>query len=61
MKEYKIVKPESRWTTKDKTFEDLFNKYASQGWQIISISYAQSGNIQKAVLKEIKIDKLTIL
>lgn len=54
MKEYKIVKPESRWATKDKTFEDLFNKYASQGWQIISISYGQSGNIQKAVLERNK-------
>jgi len=32
MKEYTIIKPESIRASKDKTFEDLFNKYASRGW-----------------------------
>lgn len=54
MREYKIIKPESMWVSKDKTFEDMFNKYAAQGWQIISVSYGQSGNIQKAVLERDK-------
>ncbi|MCF6168606.1 hypothetical protein [Lutibacter sp.] len=54
MKEYKIVKPEKKWDTKDQIFEDLFNKYSSRGWQIMSVSYGQSGNIQKAVLERDK-------
>ena len=54
MKEYKIVKPEKRWVTKDQVFEDLFNKYASQGWRVLSVFFAQSGQIQKAVLERDK-------
>ncbi|MFD1293613.1 DUF4177 domain-containing protein [Lutibacter holmesii] len=54
MREYKIVKPKSRWSINDATFEELFNKYASQGWRVISIAYGQSGNLQKAVLERDK-------
>jgi len=50
MKEYKIIKPSSIWSYKDATFEDLFNKYASQGWEVKSVGYGQTGNISKAVL-----------
>ncbi len=54
MKEYKIVKPNSVWSYKDKYFEDLFNKYASQGWCVISVAYGSSGHILKAVLERDK-------
>jgi len=54
MKEYKIIKPDSMWAYKDQTFEDLFNKYASQGWHVISVGYGQTGNIAKAVLERDK-------
>ena len=54
MKEYKIIKPDSIWTYKDKTFEDLFNKYASQGWSVLSVGFDQSGNVKKAVLERDK-------
>jgi len=54
MKEYKIVKPESVWSYKDATFEDLFNKYASQGWVVISVAFDQGGSIRKAVLERDK-------
>ncbi|MCF6180852.1 DUF4177 domain-containing protein [Lutibacter sp.] len=54
MKEYKIVKPESNWVSKDNVFEDLFNKYASQGWRVISVAFDQGGHIRKAVLERDK-------
>ena len=54
MKEYKIIKPDSMWAYKDKTFEDLFNKYASQGWCVLNVAFDQSGNIRKAVLERDK-------
>ncbi|WP_457615437.1 DUF4177 domain-containing protein [Lutibacter sp.] len=54
MKEYKIIKPNSIWNYKDKTFEDLFNKYASQGWHVINVSFDQSGGIRKAILERDK-------
>ncbi|MFK5959159.1 MAG: DUF4177 domain-containing protein [Lutibacter sp.] len=54
MKEYKIIKPESMWAYKDATFEDMFNKYASQGWRVINVGFDQSGNIRKAVLERDK-------
>jgi len=54
MKEYKIIKPESVWSYKDTTFEDLLNKYASQGWSAISIGYGASGSLLKAVLERDK-------
>jgi len=54
MKEYKIIKPDSMWAYKDQTFEDLFNKYASQGWRVLSVGFGQSGNIIKAVIERDK-------
>jgi len=54
MREYKIIKPDSIWAYKDVVFEDLFNKYASQGWQVISVAYNSTGNIKKAVLEREK-------
>jgi len=54
MKEYKIIKPDSMWAYKDQTFEDLFNKYASQGWRVLSVGFDQSGNIIKAVIERDK-------
>ena len=54
MREYKIIKPDSIWGYKDVVFEDLFNKYASQGWQVISVAYTSAGNIKKAVLEREK-------
>lgn len=54
MREYKIIKPESMWIHKDATFEELFNKHASQGWRVISVAYGKAGNIQKAVLERDK-------
>jgi hypothetical protein len=54
MKEYKIIKPESIWTYKDETFEDLLNKYASQGWEVKSVGYGETGNILKVVLERAK-------
>lgn len=54
MREYKIIKPESIWSYKDSDFEDLFNKYASQGWRVISVGYGGSGNVLKAVLEKDK-------
>lgn len=53
MREYKIIKPESIWSHKDSTFEDLLNKYAIQGWKVISVGYTGS-NIVKAVLERDK-------
>ena len=54
MKEYKIIKPDSVWSYKDQTFEDLLNKYASQGWQVASLAFDQSANIRKAVMEREK-------
>lgn len=54
MFEYKIIKPDSIWNIKDKTFEELFNKYASQGWRVISVAFNQGGAITKAVLERNK-------
>ena len=54
MKEYKIIKPESIWSHKDSTYEDLFNKYASQGWSVVSVAYGGTGNILKAVIERDK-------
>ena len=54
MYEYKIVKPDSIWKRKDVDFEDLFNKYASQGWRVIQVAFGQTGNITKAVLERNK-------
>ncbi|NOR27970.1 MAG: DUF4177 domain-containing protein [Lutibacter sp.] len=54
MKEYKIIKPDSMWAYKDQTFEDMFNKFGAQGWQVINVSFDQSGNIRKAVLERDK-------
>lgn len=54
MKEYKIIKPESMWAYKDITYEDLFNKYASQGWRVISVAYGATGNILKGVIERDK-------
>ena len=54
MKEYKIIKPDSIWSYKDKSFEDLFNKYASQGWSVLSVGFDGGGNIKKAVLERDK-------
>lgn len=54
MREYKIIKPDSIWSYKDATFEDLLNKYASQGWRAISIGFDISGNLLKAVLERDK-------
>ena len=42
------------WAYKDETFEDLFNKYASQGWSVINVGFDQSANIRKAVLEREK-------
>jgi hypothetical protein len=52
MKEYKIIK-KSFWK-KDDDFEDSLNQFAREGWRVISISYANIGNIQKAVLEREK-------
>jgi hypothetical protein len=54
MKEYKIIKPESRWAYKDQHFEDLFNKYASQGWRVLNVAFDQGGNVRKAVIERDK-------
>ena len=54
MKEYKIIKPKSIWSYKDETFEDLFNTYASQGWEVKSVGYGETGSILKAVLERDK-------
>lgn len=54
MREYKIIKPESMWSRGDATFEDLFNKYAAQGWKVISVGYGNTGNLLKAVLERDK-------
>ena len=54
MYEYKIIKPESVWNQKDKTFEELFNKHSSQGWRVINVAFNQSGNFTKAVLERNK-------
>jgi len=50
IKEYKIVKPDSMWSYKDDTFEELFNKNALEGWEVHSVSYGESGTILKALL-----------
>ena len=54
MKEYKIIKPDSMCAYKDQTFEDLFNKYASQGWRVLNVGFDQSGNVKKAVIERDK-------
>lgn len=54
MKEYKIVKPEGMFGYKDKKFEEIFNQYAASGWRVISVAYAQTGQIQKVVLERDK-------
>jgi len=55
MREYKIIKPLGVWSHKDADFEDLINKYASQGWRVISVGYdGGGGNILKAVLERDK-------
>ena len=54
MKEYKIIKPDSVWSYKDKDFEDQFNKYASQGWEVKSVGFSQSGSVIKAILEREK-------
>lgn len=54
MKEYKIIKPQGLFNLKDKNFEELFNKYAANGWRIISVAYSQVGQIQKAVIERDK-------
>ena len=54
MYEYRIIKPESFWNRKDKYFEELFNKYGSQGWKVISIAFDQGGSISKAVIERNK-------
>lgn len=54
MREYKIIKPDSSWYLKESDFEDLFNKYASQGWRVISVGYGASGNVLKAVIERDK-------
>jgi len=54
MKEYKIIKPQSMWGDKDSTFEDTFNKYAAQGWHLLTVSFSLEGKIQKAVLERSK-------
>ena len=54
MREYKIIKSERKWSSNDDAFEDLLNKYASQGWKAISVAYGGTGNILKAVLERDK-------
>lgn len=54
MKEYKIIKPKGLFGYEDSKFEELFNTYASRGWKVISVSYSQTGHIQKAVLEKDK-------
>lgn len=54
MREYKVIKPKSIWGAKENEFEDLFNKYASQGWRVISVAYGATGNILKAVIEREK-------
>lgn len=50
MKEYKIVKRESMWSTKDDDFIDLFNQNAREGWEVLSVGFNQSGMMLKAVM-----------
>jgi len=54
MYEYKIIKPDSIWKRKDVDFEDLFNKYSSQGWRVINVAFDQGGGITKAVIERNK-------
>ncbi len=54
MKEYKIIKPDGFFGYKDDKFEELFNKYASSGWRVISVFYSETGQIFKAVIERDK-------
>ncbi|MBL4745239.1 MAG: hypothetical protein JKY08_02605 [Flavobacteriaceae bacterium] len=50
IKEYKIIKPTSRWSIKDEEFIELFNENSKEGWEVLSVGYNVGGNILKAVL-----------